>query len=48
MCSILLHHSSPFLHSNINSEKGRGGGGWVRVEIPRDRLTMCHYVCHKT
>ena len=46
MCSILLHHSSPFLHSNINSEKG--GGGWVRVEIPRDRLTMCHYVCHKT
>ena len=27
MCSILLHHSSPFLHSNINSEKGKGGGG---------------------
>ena len=26
MCSILLHHSSPFLHSNINSEKGKGGG----------------------
>ena len=47
MCSILLHHSSPILHSNINSEKG-GGGKWVRVEIPRDRLTMCHYVCHKT
>ena len=47
MCSILLHHSSPFLHSNINSEKGKGGG-WVRVEIPRDMLTMCRYVCHKT
>ena len=29
MCSILLHHSSPFLHSNINSEKGRGEGGGV-------------------
>ena len=27
MCSILLHHSSPILHSNINSEKGGGGVG---------------------
>ena len=26
MCSILLHHSSPILHSNINSEKEGGGG----------------------
>ena len=27
MCYILLHHSLPFLYSNINSEKGREGVG---------------------
>ena len=42
MCSILLHRSLPFLHSNINSEKGRGG--WVRVKIPRDKPTVCRWI----
>ena len=37
MCSILLHHSSPFLHSNINSEngggeEGGGGGGGLKFQ----------------
>ena len=42
MCDILLHHSLPFLPL-INSERGTGRGG-VRVEIPRDRRTMCRWI----
>ena len=46
MCDILLHHSLPFL-PHINSERGTGrrwGGGGMRVEIPRDRRTMCLWI----
>ena len=43
MCDILLHHSLPFLPL-INSERGTGRGGGVRVEIPRDRRTMCRWI----
>ena len=34
MCDILLNHSLPFLPL-----KRKGGGGALRVKIPRDRLT---------
>ena len=43
MCDILLPHSLPFLPP-INSERGTGRGGGVRVEIPRDRRTMCRWI----
>ena len=42
MCDILLHDSLPFLPQS-NSERGTGrvgGGGGMRVKIPRDRRTM--------
>ena len=45
MCDILLHHSLPFL-PHINSKRGteKGGGGEMRVKIPRDRRTLCRWI----
>ena len=43
MCHVLLHHSLPFLPllKILIPRRGKwGGGGEMRVKIPRDRLTM--------
>ena len=49
MCHVLLHHSLPFLPllKILIPRKGKwggGGGGEMRVKIPRDRLTMCRWI----
>ena len=36
-CFIILRH----FYTQILIQRRGEGGGWVRVEIPRDRLTMC-------
>ena len=46
--SSLFAISTTFKNTDSKKgEVGRGGGGEMRVKIPRDRLTMCRWIKKK-